>query len=185
MHAPDFEQDQRLVQRATKSDPDAMRQIVEQHQDHIYRLVYRMVGETEVAQDVVQDTFLKAFQNLDAVQNGRALSQWLRQIAVNLVRDRWKTRKETRPFEEEQFEAPRSKSSPLSQTMARETETRIQAALMKLPDDYREAFVLKHIEELDYQTISTTLNTSVSAAKVRVHRACKMLRDLLPEYARP
>lgn len=182
MHTPNFETDILLVQKATQSDPEAMRQIVERHQDHLYRLAYRLTGDIDIAQDVIQDTFLKAFKNLDAVQNGRALSQWLRQITTNLIRDRWKKQKDTCQFEETHPQAPTSNITPIQVLQAQEMETHIQEALMALPPKYREAFVLKHIEELDYDTLSTTLNISKSAAKVRVHRACQMLRDQLPQY---
>lgn len=182
MHTPNFEADILLVKQARESDPDAMREIVERHQDHIYRLAYRLIGDIDKAQDVVQDTFLKAFQNLDAVQNGRALNQWLRQIATNLIRDRWKTQKDTCMFDETHPDARQSTTTPLHNTQERETEAHIQSALMTLSPDYREAFVLKHVEELDYKTLSTTLNITVSAAKVRVHRACQMLREQLSQY---
>lgn len=182
MHIPDYEKDRVLVQEASRCDPEAMRQIVERHQDHVYRLAYRLVGDTEVARDVAQDTFLKAFENLGSMNNGRALGQWLRQITVNLVKDRWKTRKKTVCLDEGDPEFPRSRFNPAQDVAVREMGEHIQAALMELPHTYREVFLLKYVEEMCYEEISDLLGISVPAAKVQAHRACKMLRRLLPEY---
>jgi RNA polymerase sigma-70 factor (ECF subfamily) len=182
MHIPDYEKDGVLVQEASRHDPKAMRQIVERHQDHVYRLAYRLVGDADVARDVVQDTFLKAFENLGDMNNGRALGQWLRQIAVNLVRDRWKTRKKTICLDEQDPELPPSRLNPVHDLEIREMGTHIQAALMELPPTYREVFLLKYVEEISYEEISDLLGVSVPAAKVQAHRACRMLRRLLPEY---
>lgn len=184
MHTPDYEKDRALVREAARSDPEAMRQIVERHQDHVYRLAYRLVGDAETARDIAQDTFLKAFENLGGMNNGRALSQWLSQITVNLVRDRWRTRKKTVCLDEGNPDLPRSRLDPLQDVEIQEMGEHIQAALTELPRAYREVFLLKYVEEMSYEEISDLLGISVPAAKVQAHRACKMLRRLLPEYER-
>jgi RNA polymerase sigma-70 factor (ECF subfamily) len=178
----DYEQDRVLVQRAARSDRDAMRQIVERHQDRVYRLAYRLVGDAEVAQDISQEVFLRAFENLGCVKQGRALSQWLRQITVHLVRDRWRTRKEEVHFDEESPHLPLSKQDPAREAEAREIGERVQAALISLPHACREVFLLRYVEEMPYEEISETLGISVPAARVTAHRARKMLRGLLREY---
>lgn len=159
-----------------------MQRIAERHQDRLYRLAYRLAGDVELAQDLVQDTFLKAFENLHRLRDGQALSHWLCQIATNLARDRWRTRKEVVPFDEEDEHLPGSPSDPTREVESRELGERIQQALMELPHPYREAFLLRYVEEMSHEEISGVLGIGLSAVKVRIHRACRMLRQLLPDY---
>jgi RNA polymerase sigma-70 factor (ECF subfamily) len=159
-----------------------MRQIVEAHQERIYRLIYRLVGDVETAQDLTQETFLKALENIGTLDEGRALHRWLSQIAANLVRDRWRTRKELIEFDEGNPAFSHPGDDPGEGLEAQEMGERIQQALMELPHTYREVFLLRHVEEMSYEEIGEALDLGISAAKVRVHRARKMLRELLPEY---
>lgn len=183
MGALDYEGDHQLVRRAVRADRVAMRQIVERHQERVYRLIYRMVGNVDVAQDLTQETFLKALQKLDGLHQGQALHRWLSQVATNLVRDLWRTRKEHVEFDESTLNLVSPFPHPGRDAESRQTGERIQAALMELPLTYREAFLLRYVEEMSYEEIGETLDLGLSAAKVRVHRARKMLRGLLPEYA--
>ncbi len=186
MGALDYERDHQLVRRAVRADRKAMRQIVERHQDRVYRLIYRMVGDVEVAQDLTQETFLKALQKLDGLHQGQALHRWLSQVATNLVRDLWRTRKERKEhveFDESTLNVASPFPHPGRDAESRQAGERIQAALMELPLTYREAFLLRYVEEMSYEEMGEALDLGISAAKVRVHRARKMLRDLLPEYA--
>jgi RNA polymerase sigma-70 factor (ECF subfamily) len=96
--------------------------------------------------------------------------------------DRWKTRKKTICLDEQDPELPPSRLNPVHDLEIREMGTHIQAALMELPPTYREVFLLKYVEEISYEEISDLLGVSVPAAKVQAHRACRMLRRLLPEY---
>lgn len=182
MDTLDYDRDRQLVARAARADRGALHQIVERYQGRVYRLVYRMVGDVEVARDLTQETFLRALERMDGLQDGRALHRWLSQVATNLVRDLWRTRKDVVGFDESDPRLTPAFPLPSHQAEARETGERIQAALMRLPLVYRQAFVLRHVEELEYEEISAALEIGIAALKVRVHRACRMLRQLLPEY---
>jgi len=182
LQQPDYERDSRLVRRAARASQDAMRQIVEAHQERIYRLIYRLVGDVDTAQDLTQETFLKALENIGSLDEGRALHCWLSRIAANLVRDRWRTRKEVIEFDEDDLALSHRGVSPGEEVEALEMGERIQRAMMELPHTYREIFLLRHVEEMSYEEIAEALDMGISAAKVRVHRARKMLRELLPEY---
>lgn len=182
MSTLNFAEDRALVQKAIQSDRLAMQQIVERHQDRVYRLAYRLAGDVEMAQDVAQETFLKAFENLHGMRDGQALSQWLCQIATNLIRDRWRAWKETVQFDEEDSNLPSPAPDPSREVESREIAERIQTALMDLPAIYREAFVLRYVEEMGHEEISSLLGVKLSAVKLRIHRACKMLRKLLPDF---
>lgn len=178
----DFEIDRTLVLRAVSHDQQAMRQIVERHQDYVYRLAYRLLGDVDMAQDITQDTFLKALGNLKRLQNGRALRHWLAQIATHLIQDYWKTQKTEVPFDEAEIAITHLDSDTEKHVESRDLREHIQSALMTLPLIYREAFVLKYVDEMNYQEMAETLEVGIDALKVRVHRACRMLRKQLSKF---
>ncbi|HJP31205.1 MAG TPA: RNA polymerase sigma factor [Candidatus Latescibacteria bacterium] len=176
----DFTYDKQLVRRAGDGDEEASRELVERHQDRVYRLSYRLTGDVEAARDITQDTFLRLLQNLRRIEDGQALTRWLTRTATNLTRDRWRTRRDTVEFDDSFEEGSRSSSSHLVEDA--QLGERIQRALMELPHRYREAFVLRHVEDLSHEQMCDQLGIGLSAVKVRIHRACHMLRELLPEY---
>ncbi len=164
------------------TDPEQFEGFMSAYQDMVYSTALRLSGNESEAEDIAQETFLRAFENLRSLNDGHALSQWLTQITTNLVRDRWKTRKKTVCLEEDDPNLPRSGGNPAQDAEIQEMRARIQAALMELPHAYREVFLLKYVEEISYEEIRDLLKISVSAAKVQAYRACRMLRKLLPEY---
>ncbi|MDP6016167.1 MAG: RNA polymerase sigma factor [Candidatus Latescibacteria bacterium] len=180
MQDTDFTYDKQLVRRAGDGDEEASRELVERHQDRVYRLSYRLTGDVEAARDITQDTFLRLLQNLRRIEDGQALTRWLTRTATNLTRDRWRTRRDTVEFDDSFEEGSRSSSSHLVEDA--QLGERIQRALMELPHRYREAFVLRHVEDLSHEQMCDQLGIGLSAVKVRIHRACHMLRELLPEY---
>lgn len=177
----DFEWDRRLVERARDGDAEAARQIVERHQARVYRLAYRLVGDAEVAQDLAQDTFLRVLRRLHRIEDGTALTSFLTRTATNLARDHWRRRRDTVEFDEGDHgdvDGP----DPARDAASAQIGERVQRALMAMPHLYREAFVLRHVQELSHEEMCAQLGIGLSAVKVRIHRACRMLRDLLPEY---
>lgn len=177
----DFEWDRRLVERARDGDADATRQLVERHQARVYRLAYRLMGDAEAAQDLTQDTFLRVLRGLHRIEDGTALTRWLTRTATNLARDLWRRRRDTVEFDDGAFGD--DGEDPARQAANAQIGERIQRALMALPYRYREAFVLRHVQEMSHEEMCAQLGIGLSAVKVRIHRACRMLRDLLPEYA--
>jgi RNA polymerase sigma-70 factor (ECF subfamily) len=182
LDSADYEQDRVLVQQAVRSDRAAMQQIVARHQDRIYRLAYRLVGDLETARDITQETFLRALQSLAQLHDGRTLGHWLCQIATNLTRDRWKQRQDWVEFDEQDPDGPHSSADPGHDAEVEEMEERLQAALMALSYPCREAFLLRHVEGMSYQAIGAMLSVPAASVRVRAHRARGMLRALLPEY---
>ncbi|MBT3345881.1 MAG: RNA polymerase sigma factor [Gemmatimonadetes bacterium] len=178
----DFSEDARLIAAVGDGSLGAAEQLVERHQERIYRLAYRLTGDPDVAADIAQETFLRALQSLDRIADGRAFTQWLSRTATNLARDRWRSRRDWVALEDEQADWQVGRPTPQRDAESAQTGERIQAALMELPHRYREAFVLRHVEQMSHDEMCDELGISLSAVKVRIHRACGMMRDLLPEY---
>ena len=178
----DFSYDRPLVERAREGDDQAARELIERHQDRVFRLAYRLTGETEAAADITQDTFLRLLQHLGRIEDGQALIGWLTRTSTNLARDRWRSRRDTVEFDDTFHDDGAVRSGPGEDAASGQMGERIQRALMELPHRYREAFVLRHVEDLTHEQMCDQLGIGLSAVKVRVHRACRMLRELLPEY---
>lgn len=178
----DFAQDERLVARARDGEDAAARQLVERHQERVYRIAYRLTGDVEVARDIAQDVFLRLLQNLHRIDDGRALTRWLTRTTTNRTRDRWRSQKDTVEFDERLHDSGAPTKAAVDEAASTQMGERIQAALMELPHRYREAFVLRHVEEMSHEEMCAELGLGLSAVKVRIHRACHMLRALLPEY---
>lgn len=181
MSETDYKFDQDLVERARRGEQASAQALIERHQERIHRLAYRLTGDSDVAADVAQDTFLRMLQHLHRIDDPKALTAWLMRTCTNLSRDRWRAVRNLVEFDEITHEPASDMAGPDGGAAAQMSE-RIQLALMELPHRYREAFVLRHVEELTHEQMCAELELSLSAVKVRIHRACRMLRELLPEY---
>ncbi len=171
-----------VVRTVLDGDADAFAHLVRRYKDVLYRYAERMTGRPDEAADVVQQAFIKGYRNLDRCRDPERVGGWLFRIAVNLCKDQLKsrTRREVRLEAGEPLRSERE----LPEASAERAEIReeIYRALEELSAEQREAFVLKHIEGWSYEEISEQLDVSVSALKMRVHRAREQLQDLLRNY---
>jgi RNA polymerase sigma-70 factor (ECF subfamily) len=149
------------------------------HQDRIYGLVFRMVREASLAEELTQDTFIKAFRNLGSFRGEARLTTWLYRIAVNLCHDQRQSvaaRVRRRELSLEATEGPGgdppAAAGQPDEIMAEgETARHFQGLLLALDPPLREAFLLRHQEGLGYEEIASVLEITRTNAKVRVHRA--------------
>jgi len=169
-----------LIAAVIAGNIDSFSLLVRRHQDTCVRYAVRMLGSRVDADDVLQSAFMRAFRNLRSCRDRDRFGGWLYQIVVNECRT-FATRRKRREQrflsatgEIERAIAPGSDESP-----DRDFGGHIERALGMLPADQREAFLLKHVEELTYEEISEMTGASVSALKMRVKRAADSLRDLL------
>lgn len=177
----DGKDEQRCIDRVLGGEVNAFGTLVVRYQKPIFNLMYRMVGSSDRAADLTQETFFKAYQKLDRFHPGKRFFPWLYAIGLNLARDF--VRKNTRNPETRSTLNPESFSgcsSPGDQhdRMCESLEfLRLEKALDELPVIYREALILRYHDECSMREIAAALNLSVSAAKMRVHRGLDMLRE--------
>ena len=184
---PASSSDLELVRGAREGDERAFEALVRRHQDAIYGLVMRMVGERDAAEELTQDTFVRAWRSLDGFRGEAQFSTWLYRIAVNLLRDRHASRAARDRRSEVSLDdgnllltpLAAREPSPAEDLEAAETEARYHRALAELDDDLRAAFLLRHQEGLTPAEIAGVLGISESNAKVRVHRARRLILDSL------
>jgi RNA polymerase sigma-70 factor (ECF subfamily) len=163
---------------------------VRAYQDRLYGYVLRLVGHRADAEEIAQDTFVRAYRALARYPAERvqtlALRPWLFQIALNLVRNRWRARPpETEPLEGEDGELPSVEASeserPDLVAVRHETNRDLAALLLTLPERYRVAVVLRHVEGLGYGELAQVLGQPVGTVKSNVHRGTRLLRAALEQ----
>jgi len=175
------------VERARSGDSDAFRLLVEQHSRSIFRLAFRMTGNEQDAEDVVQETFLRAYRQLDRYEARSSFSTWLFRIASNYSLDLIRMRKR----HEEKREHGSSEDRDILQTIpmdapgpdrivyGSQVQDRVNAALNELSAQERTAFVLRHFEGMSIEEIGEALGTGTNATKHSIFRAVQKLRRSL------
>lgn len=174
----------RLVQ---DGDREAFRVLIERYEGMVFDLAHQYADSPEAAEDLAQDAFMRAYRRIGDLKNPDRFSSWLYGIALNRCRDYAKNvRRETYAFSrtEEQEDAdtlPGEEQGQDEALLAEERSEQLWAALDELSSTYATPFLLKYRDGLTYKAMSKRLDVSVSALKVRVHRARNKLRNLLED----
>lgn len=169
-----------LVDLAREGDREAFAQLVRAHQHEVYTLAARIVVDRDLAGDVAQDAFVRAWRAMPRFRGDARFSTWMHRITVNTAfthRERRKRRK-TEPLEA----ANEPEAEGLTPERAGDVagmRDELQRALASLPESLRAVVVLKDVYQWTHAEIGEQLGISVTAAKVRLHRGRKRLRDLL------
>jgi len=180
--------DAELIDRVRAGEGEAFGDIVKRHQDRLYNTVYRLVGSPEDARDIVQDVFVKAFENLDSFRGGSSLYTWLFRIAVNTSlshrrRHKWIHLGMAGGDDADDPDRPPladpASADPAEPLMAAETEALIQEAINALDNEHRTIVVLRDIQHCDYREIAEVLDLPPGTVKSRLHRARLLLRERL------
>ena len=189
--------DEVLAARAAAGDEPAFEVLVVRYQRRVFRLACRLTNETD-APDVVQETFMQVYRHLSTFRGSAQFGTWLYRIVVNaaLMHRRARARRPAESLEEfmPRFDADGSHAqtpdalrmtSRLDELLDRHIlAKKVQAALQRLPDLYREAFVLRDLEELSTAEVAQVLGAEPATVRQRVHRARLMMRGYLSELAR-
>ena len=172
--------DAELVARVQAGEVDEYAYLVRRYQDAYFRFALRMLGNRDDADDALQSAFVRAFRKIRECRDPARFGAWLYQIVVNecrtlaFRRDR-RERRMVRDVHEFDSVIPGPAPEPARSVDLEE----VERALAQLEPEQREAFLLKHVEDLSYDEISELTGAGVSALKMRVKRACDRLRQLL------
>ena len=173
--------DTELVRQALHGSDRAFGEIVRRYQDLLYRHAERMTGRQDDAEDVVQSAFIKAHRNLRKCRDPERVGAWLFRIGANACKDFLKSKRVTIPFDQVPG-LPSNDGDPEHDAEMGRVRREIERALQSLPVEQREAFLMKHVEGWSYEQMSETLDVSVPALKMRVHRAREELQVLLQSH---
>ena len=171
-----------LVARCRAGDLDAFSQVYDQYERQVYRYAYHILGHRDDADDVKQETFVKAYQAISSFRSESSLQTWLLRICGNLCRDRiksWDRRKVTydSTLRDDVLGSTDESDSPQTLAERKELTGIILKALHGMPPAQREIIVLHEIEDLSYEEIAEVLGCSRTSIKLRLFRARRSLKE--------
>ena len=167
-----------LLVEAAREDPAAFADIVRRYQDNLFNFLYRMTGNREDAEDLCQETFVRIYRALPRFRAGAPFRPWMYKIAMNLAINHFNARRPAAILPDD-IQASSPFSSPELMAELHETQQRLRQALLELPETYRAILLLRHLNDLSYQDIAQALDVPIGTAKVRLHRARKLLQEKL------
>ncbi|MBL7095980.1 sigma-70 family RNA polymerase sigma factor [candidate division KSB1 bacterium] len=178
-------EDLRLVQKAKNGNQKAFEKLVVKYQQAIYGLVRKMVIDHENTNDIVQDSFVKAYRNLERFDEQYSFFPWLHRITINTTLnfiEKNRRYQETFNRSESQDEYSSQNGNSLKKIIHNEYKQQIKQALETLPTEQRVVFILRTSEEMSYQEISEQLEISVGTVMSRLSRARDKLKEVLQPY---
>jgi RNA polymerase sigma-70 factor (ECF subfamily) len=171
-----------LVTAARDGDRDAFDELVKATYADVYTLAYRLTGDEEDARDVVQEAYLRAYRGLKHFRGDAQFSTWMYRITANCA-STFLARRSRHRHDELTDDVPladrRAEVDPETMAAAESLRHRVSDALQELPPRLRAVVVLRDVYDLPHEAIATELGISEAAAKVRLHRARKKLRERL------
>lgn len=169
-----------MVANAKEGDPEAFEALVRATHADTYTLAYRLTGNEEDARDVVQETYLRAYKGLKRFRGEAQFTTWLYRITANCASTHLGRRRKHRHDELDESVGlvdERAEHDPILRADASELREELKVALQDLPPKLRSVIVLRDIYDLPHEAIAEELGISETAAKVRLHRARKKLRE--------
>lgn len=170
-----------LARRVADGEQAAFAEIVRLHQQAVFNVAYRMLGNTRDAEDATQDAFIRAYQFFDKFDMDRPLSPWLKRIAVNVCLNRIQADKPASSLDDDLPPPKDPHPGPEAQAATREQERHIRAEILCLLPRYRAVIELRHFQELSYVEIARALDRPLSDVKSDLFRARKMLAERLKD----
>ena len=188
---PERAVDQKLVEKAQKGDKKAFGMLVEKYQRRLTRLLSRMVRDQSEIEDIVQDSFIKAYRAINNFRGDSAFYTWLYRIGINTAKNylvklgkRPKAMNDVEIEDIENFEEAqdlRNLETPESSMMSSQIITSVNQTIESLPDELKEAISLREMDGLSYEEISDLMNCPVGTVRSRIFRA----REAISEKLKP
>lgn len=183
-----------LVKKSQEGDSLSFEELVKRYEKKIYNLAYRIMGNKEDANDILQETFLEAFRKLSSFEGKSKFSTWLYRIAVNLclMKKRREKKMDEVPLdmpiltkEEDEIKGELRddwSKNPLATLENKEVRKKLSKAIDSLPEEYRTVILLRGVNGLSNEEVAKMLKISLPAVKSRLHRARLFVRDQLSQY---
>jgi len=160
--------------------------LVKRFKSPLFNFVYRFLGDYELCSDVVQETFIRVFRNVDSYKNIGKFSTWIYTIASNLTKTEYRKIRSSKNFsisnfgqEGEDYEISDSTYRPDNMVESVQTGELIQKALLEIPEQYREMVILRDIQGLAYEEITEITGLPIGTVKSRINRGREKLQKLL------
>ena len=171
-----------LIAKCIAGEVEVYQVLVDRYSSRIVNVAYMMIGDRHEAEDVAQDAFIRAYKALPNFQHKAKFSSWLYQIALNLCKDFLKSKaRSIKKMDDEKLQAleKRMEGSVSQVLLAAELSEGIRDVIYGLPELYREVFVLRHLQGVDYDDVAEITNVPADTVRVRAYRARELLRSSL------
>jgi len=179
-------EENQMIERVLAGEHDAYAALVDAYKGAIFNLAFRMTGSYEDADDLAQETFIRAYEKLRRFDAEKRFFTWLYTISLNLIRNHLKKRGHDlsdlsrEATGQNMFEGGSRGGASMEQNMIQAQEIlHLERCLLMLPADLREAVVLRFYQDLPFEEIAVISNASVSAVKMRVYRGLERLQQLM------
>ena len=176
--------ERKLVEAVQNGDQRAFGQLIRLHQKRLFRYIYGLLKSFDATEDIVQEAFVKAYDNIKTFRTEYAFYPWLSTIARNLAYNqmhREEKKESLDNLQEKGYDPQAAELGPLEKLLNDEGDKRFYKAVMSLPVVYRSVFVLRHFEEMDYAQIASYLKIPPGTVDSRLYRARKMLMEHLKD----
>ncbi len=179
----ELDSDAALVRRARDGEFDAFETLFERHRTLVYRFAYQMVPRRDDAEDIVQEAFVRAYQNLDRYRDEAKFTTWLLRIVTNLCTDQARMSQRRTSLEQQEAQGALdwmtigTTEDPVQNLEEDRRKVALRKALLALPNHHRTVIILRDIEEREYTEIAQILSCTIGGAKLRVLRARRALKD--------
>ncbi|MBS1993794.1 MAG: sigma-70 family RNA polymerase sigma factor [Cyanobacteria bacterium SZAS LIN-3] len=186
--------DRDLVLACQKREPQAFEELVKRHQRTVYALIYQLAPDWDDTTDLAQEVFIRVWRSINNLRNPASFRSWLTQIVTNLFYDELRKRPRKLPTvsmddsatdedgENPTRDIPDSSAMPEEKVLNKEISDVIRQAMLKLPEQFRTAIVLREVEGLSYEEIAVITQTEMGTVKSRIARARTKLQELLKPY---
>jgi RNA polymerase sigma-70 factor (ECF subfamily) len=186
MNYQGFEDEQLWLEEARQGNKEAFGKLIEAYQSPVFNLAYRMLGNADEAEQAAQEAFIRAWTRLDSYDSAHKFSTWLLSITSNYSIDQIRKRRAQLlsidgPLPAHPALMSGGEASPEVHVVEDERQEAVQQLLNTLPDDYRQAVVLRYWYDMSYDEIAEVMDTSVSAIKSRLFRARRQMAEVSME----
>lgn len=184
-----------FIERLKTGEAAAFDMLVNRYTPEIYAVLFRLTQDAEEARDLTQETFLRALKAVKNFRGDADLKTWLYRIAINESHNRfrwWKRRHREKTFSLDaeinsaemsiHETLPGNSENPEIETLRRERQTALRQALINLPENFREAIILRDIQGLSYEEVAAALETNIGTVKSRIARGREELRKKLQGF---
>ena len=180
--------DLKVIESCLLGNTQMFSRLIDSYKNMVYNLAYRMSNNSQEAEDISQEAFLRAYQSLSRFNPSYKFSTWIYQITLNIIRDRFKKKElnyvsldaPVETDDSEFYSQPADlTNNPEEIVTQKENIQAIQKAIYSLPLKYREIVVLRHLQDLSYIEIANILKLPTGTVKVRLYRAREQLRKIL------
>ncbi len=187
--------DRDLVLACQRREPQAFEELVKRHQKTVYALLYQLAPDWQDTSDLAQEVFIRIWRSINNLRNPSSFRSWLTQIVTNLFYDELRKRPRRLPTVsmdesldegeetgEHTRDIPDESDLPHDKVLNKELSEVIREAMLKLPEQFRTAIVLREVEGLSYEEIADITQTEMGTVKSRIARARLKLQEMLKPY---